>query len=116
VPQGLSQDPIAYREWKRLAPELQRLGILTSLDRTMFEAYCRTYSEWVRFSREAREALIKNPSGRVRISPYAELADRALKNLRYLATEFGMTPSSRSRIKIEPPESSDDFDRFMGKK
>jgi P27 family predicted phage terminase small subunit len=107
-------DAVAQREWKRQAPVLRELGILTKIDHAMFEAYCQTYADWIKYTELAQKTpLVKTPSGRIRISPYMELADRALKNLRAIATEFGLTPSSRSRIKAEPPENEDELEKFL---
>ena len=35
-------DPEAKAEWKRIAPELKRLGILTVLDGPILAAYCES--------------------------------------------------------------------------
>ncbi|HUE75166.1 MAG TPA: P27 family phage terminase small subunit [Pirellulaceae bacterium] len=47
-------------------------------------------------------------------SPDLSIADQAMETLRKLMVEFGLTPSSRSRIKVpEGGEPGDEFDRFM---
>src|SRR3989304_3311411 len=38
--------PQAKAEWRRLAPELERLGLLTHLDRAAFAAYCQSFAQW----------------------------------------------------------------------
>jgi phage terminase small subunit len=43
----------AKTEWRRVAPELYRLGILTRLDRSALAAYCQCYGRW----RQAEEAI-----------------------------------------------------------
>jgi len=42
-PDWLSDD--AKKEWKRLAPELERLGLLTVLDMAAFAGYCQSYAK-----------------------------------------------------------------------
>ena len=37
----------ALLEWKRIVPELDRLGVLTSVDGAVIEAHCVTYGEIV---------------------------------------------------------------------
>ena len=45
--------PEAKKEWKRLAPSLIAMGILTDHDMEAFAGYCQAYARW----REAEEFL-----------------------------------------------------------
>ena len=45
--------PEAKKEWKRLAPSLIAMGILTEHDMEAFAGYCQAYARW----REAEEFL-----------------------------------------------------------
>ena len=38
--------PEAKKEWKRLAPALEAMGVLTMADLTAFEGYCQAYARW----------------------------------------------------------------------
>jgi phage terminase small subunit len=43
------------------------------------------------------------------------VADQALETMRKLMVEFGLTPSSRSRIRVPgDSEAADEFDLFVG--
>ena len=48
-------DDEAKKEWKRLAPQMEQLGILTEADRTAFASYCQAYSRW----KEAEEFMTR---------------------------------------------------------
>jgi P27 family predicted phage terminase small subunit len=100
--------PVAHREWDRLVLELAALGLLTNLDRAALAAYCGSYALWA----EAMEAIqkfgtmVKSPSGYPIQSPYVAIANRQAEIMMRIASEFGFTPASRSRIstpsKAEP--------------
>lgn len=45
-------DKMAKKEWKRFAPILHRLGLLTEVDGPAFAAYCQQYSLWVTIQKE----------------------------------------------------------------
>lgn len=92
--------PLARKEWDRLAGELGALRMLTNLDRGALAAYCSAYALWA----EANEALqkygvmIKSPQGFPIQSPYLAVANRQAEIMMRIASEFGFTPASRSRI------------------
>jgi P27 family predicted phage terminase small subunit len=92
--------PAAQREWHRLVTELGTLKLLTNLDRAALAAYCGAYALWA----EAQEAIqkygtmVKSPSGFPMQSPYIAVANRQAEIMMRIASEFGFTPASRSRI------------------
>lgn len=96
--------PVARGEWGRMAAELGKLRILTVLDRAALAAYCNAYALWA----EATEAIqkygtmVKSPSGYPIQSPYVSIANRQAEIMLRIASEFGFTPASRSRISARP--------------
>ena len=100
----------AKAEWKRLAPELERLGLLTVLDRAAFSCYCQSFGHWVQAQRVLREhgMMYVTASGRVRERPEVAIAESSLKLMRAFAVEFGLTPNSRSRFSLPDPLTEDD--------
>jgi P27 family predicted phage terminase small subunit len=80
--------------------ELAALRILTHLDRAALAAYCGAYAMWA----EATEAIqkfgtmVKSPTGYPVQSPYVSIANRQAEIMMRIASEFGVTPASRSRI------------------
>jgi P27 family predicted phage terminase small subunit len=104
--------PVAQREWNRLVGELTKLRLLTNLDRAALAAYCGAYALWA----EATEAIqkygtmVKSPSGYPVQSPYVSIANRQAEIMMRIASEFGFTPASRSRISAPPPREPSFFD------
>jgi P27 family predicted phage terminase small subunit len=102
----------AKAEWARLAPELERLGLLTEADMAAFACYCqacadlRTASEVLK--KEGR--IITTPKGYKMPRPEVAMANRAMKVIREFSVQFGLTPSARSRVDILPGKGSEDLD------
>lgn len=119
-PRILTKNKIARKEWKRIASELHRLGLLTDLDLTALAAYCITYSQWGEAVEDLRlnGTIVKGVEGGLKRSLYFDIASQCSKDMRAYLTDFGMTPSSRSRVKVAPKkEEGDEFEKFMnGKK
>jgi P27 family predicted phage terminase small subunit len=101
---------VARREWDRMVAELVPLRILTHLDRAALASYCGAYAMWA----EATEAIqkygsmVKSPSGYPVQSPYVSIANRQTEIMMRIASEFGFTPASRSRI-LAPVQEPDDL-------
>lgn len=111
-------DKTAKREWRRVAPELEKLGLLTRIDMAALAAYCQTYSRWAEAEAMIRKhgVLIKTPNGFPVVSPYLTIANRTLDQMKSFLTEFGMTASSRSRINVNIGEKEiDEFEEFLGR-
>ena len=104
--------PEARKEWQRLARELSSLGLLTRIDRGALAAYCQAHALWL----EAVQAIgrygtmVKSPNGFPMQSPYVALANKQVDLMVRIAAEFGMTPSSRSRIRTAERPPEDPFD------
>jgi P27 family predicted phage terminase small subunit len=110
-------DDVAREEWFRTAAVLKDMGLLSLADRTALAAYCTAYSRWVLAEEQVRKfgAIVKSPEkGFPMKSPYLTVADQSMEAMRKFMVEFGLTPSSRSRIRVpDDPEAADEFDRFL---
>ena len=100
-PSWLEPEPAA--EWRRLAPMLARLGVLTETDGDALVAYCQAFVTWKTATAKIRGLgiVVSSGDGFV-ISPWVKVANDALAQMRVLLVEFGMTPSSRSRVQAVP--------------
>lgn len=92
--------PEAKREWRRLAKVMNQMGVLSKVDRAAFAAYCQSYARW----KEANEHIAEEGStfvtdkGYQQQTPWVGIANTAQSMMMKAASEFGLTPSSRSRI------------------
>jgi P27 family predicted phage terminase small subunit len=108
-------DVLARREWKRVSALLAASGILTEIDGTALAAYCQAYSHWLDAEGQVRKlgTIVKTPSGYPILNPHVVLAKQAMQQMHKFLVEFGMTPSSRSRLRIEKPAPEDPLDAFL---
>ena len=112
----------ARAEWERVAGELSRLGTLTVVDRAALAAYSQAYGRWIQAERAIAEMaqrdqlthglMIKTTNGNAIQNPLVGMANRAMADMVRYAAEFGMTPSSRSRIVGKTDPNQGDFDEF----
>lgn len=130
--------PEARKEYKRIAPELMRYGLISKLDRAALCLYLQTWAELVYaekiIQRQQKQAEIKRAeaeargeeyegkdglveitkNGNVIYSPYWVIANRARANVAKFLEQFGMSPASRSRVTpsnhLQQPLFGDDDD------
>ena len=105
----------ARKEWQRLARELGELGLLTRLDRGLLAAYCQAHALWVEAvsSIERYGTMVKSPNGYPMQSPYVAVANKQVETMVRIAAELGMTPSSRTRIRVGEQTPADPFEVFL---
>ena len=86
----------ALREWNRIVPELDRLGVLTSVDGAVLEAHCLTYGEIV--------STVKSGE---------PLKAALLGQMRAYAAELGLSPASRAKLIIPKGQDHDETSHFF---
>jgi len=97
----------ARKEWFRLGRKLLEFGLVTEIDKTALAVYCQAWGRWL----EAEEQLtrfgtvIKSPNGYPIQSPYLPIANKAMEQMTKILVEFGMSPSSRSRVSQAPQQT-----------
>ncbi len=118
-PKILSRE--ARREWRRLAPELERLGLLTSADAASFGVYCQVVADLERTESIIRadgeviriyEPATEAPTGEISAAaprvivkmarhPLITTREQLRARLLAAAAEFGLTPSGRARLSVD---------------
>jgi P27 family predicted phage terminase small subunit len=100
--------PAAKAEWLRLGPELHALGLLTTLDITAFAVYCQAMGRWLLAEELLAKAaegdaaggglVVDGSAGSPVINPMLRIAIQAARDVIRFGAEFGLTPSSRTRV------------------
>jgi P27 family predicted phage terminase small subunit len=97
---------------------MEAIGVLTEVDMAAFAAYCQSYARW----KEAEEfitehgTLVRTPSGYWQQVPQVSIAQTYMKQMGKFATEFGLTPASRSRLIADAgkPTPGDEMEELLG--
>ncbi|HEY0701256.1 MAG TPA: phage terminase small subunit P27 family [Candidatus Acidoferrales bacterium] len=122
MPVGLSK--VAAAEWNSILPELRQLGVLSSIDGKALAAYCHSYARWFEAEEKVKQfgivveepiLLMGIPTDycRLKKNPAVTISETSMKIMKSFLVEFGMTPSSRSRVRIEKPTEADPIDEFL---
>ena len=103
APEWLS--PIGKEEWMKVCGELFGKQMLHQIDLRLIESYCNAMALHIETEMMLREngrvSVYKNEDGSVKhtqSTPFQKIANDALDRALKIATQFGMTPSSRSSI------------------
>jgi P27 family predicted phage terminase small subunit len=103
----------ARAEWKRVAPLLLAGGVLADIDRAALAAYCTAYGRWQQAERLLADSeLVLTTAKRGTVTnPLLRVATRAQADMVRYAGEFGMSPASRSRVRVidGKPSAEDAF-------
>lgn len=111
----------AREAWGYVSGLLDRIGVLTEVDAIALEMLCEAYAEVL----EARAALKtfgsnyyttvgKDGGLMYRAHPAVAVLQDADRRIKSWAAEFGMTPSARTRVKVDGEQEADSADRFFG--
>lgn len=106
---------IARQEWTRISVQLQTLGVIAQIDRGVLAAYCTAYADYVKAVNALKKEneVIFYESGNSVQNPWVGIKNRAIEKMVKIAAEFGMTPSSRSRLQVEMPTEEDEMKRLL---
>lgn len=98
MPAWMEADPFLVAEWKRHAPRLKALGLLTEVDDDALATLC---------------VISVRLRGQVTSGAATSTIIETSKELRALWARFGMTPADRSRVKLpEKPADNDPLREF----
>lgn len=92
----------AKRYWAEIAPELEKVGLISVIDSAVFVAHCDSMGRYEDVTRKLKEldALIdKTPQGYQVQSALFTVRNKLWDQVLRSAQEFGLTPAARSKIK-----------------
>lgn len=107
------------KEWKRIVPELDRLGLLTCVDGAVLETYCVAYGNMV----EAQKVIEKHgltfitETGYVGQRPEVSIVNKSQQVIRSFIAELGLSPAARARMAMpDKPDAADPMESLLSGK
>ena len=125
-------------EWKRVAPLLEEMGLLTQIDQAALASYCQSWARVEQCTRvldakgltyESRRAVRTGPvetdddgdqvetgieTVLIKSRPEVVMEQRYMAICRQFCAEFGMTPSARGRMTVPAGDEDEDEDFLRG--
>jgi P27 family predicted phage terminase small subunit len=112
--------PVAQARWRELLPMLEAVRVMTNADIEALARYCDTYEWWLavraKLRAEGDTYPILNDGGQVKYiaqRPEVSIAHKLATQLRQLEQDFGLNPSARTSLKVEPPPPQDAADDIL---
>jgi len=101
-----------------LAEMLVCHGLLTELDVGAVARYAVVWRRWLKAEAEIKQSghMIETTNGNLTINPHLLVSNRCMAQMSQIESEFGLTPSARSRIRMEKPNDTiDPFDEYLSR-
>jgi P27 family predicted phage terminase small subunit len=98
------------------------MGVLTEADGLALEMLCYNYARFRRCADKLEDTpegfvadIFTSHTGDRKPSPYVGMCKTSMAEIRSLLGEFGLTPSSRTRISLPELAEVDEFEEFLNR-
>ena len=111
-------DERARARFTAMAQMLASHGVMTELDAGAIARYAVGWCRWLDAEAEVkrRGPVVKTEAGNIIQNPFLSVANKCLLQMAQIESEFGLTPSSRSRIRMaEPADQTDPFEEYLNR-
>lgn len=109
-------DDVALAEWGRMIPILDGMGLLSQAEGPALALYCQAFSRWSAAEASVKQfgLLVRSGDEGVKPNPAVAISRDASAAMARMLAEFGLTPSSRSRVKaVDSSASKDALEDFL---
>ena len=112
-PNGTAEPPDflsaeARAEWDRLAPKMERIGLLTVADRAVFAVYTQAWADYKKLTDQLNEMASwtwESKKGYRQAVPEIAMRREAWTRIKDAGSKMGLDPSSRSGLNVAPKEN-----------
>ncbi len=101
----------ADKQWDVIVEQLRDAKLITNIDTHALAMYCESYATWQDAIKMIQEhgVVVKSKNGFPVQSPFFHVANKAWDQMNRMLVEFGMTPSSRTRVSAVEGADDEDF-------
>jgi len=116
MPKRLAADAVAVAKWRELVPILMGMGVLTTGDGEALATLCEVHAAAQSCLLELRAGgvVMRTDLGGVKPNPAGPLFRGLVALQAQLMGEFGLTPSSRTRLAKPEAKQEDPLAEFLG--
>lgn len=111
-------DERARAKFVDMAEMLVRYGVMTEMDSGALARYAVIWCRWVDAEVEIkrRGPIVKTEAGNIIQNPFLCVANKCMAQMAQIESEFGMTPSSRTRIRTaDQADRADPFEEYLNR-
>lgn len=98
--------------WKRRAPVLFRLGLLTDLDVESFAQWCQAWADWEEATAEINKRPLVKQGEQIIPNPYHTIRVKASNVLKAYSCRFGLSPGDRAGLAVDVGKPQNPFSEF----
>lgn len=109
----------AKAEWYSVCSDLLDLGMLHRVDLALLSMYCQEVDNYLTANERLQSegftiTFERNDGSEYSMpSPWVSIKNKSLDNALKIASQFGFTPSARTRISTNPSKSRDPFEDML---
>jgi P27 family predicted phage terminase small subunit len=109
---------VSQAKWKEVASLLIPFGLLTYADRDALTVYCEAWDRFLRACKDLRDNgnEVISDGGATKRSPSLSAVKEAESTLLRYQAEFGLTPASRSKLRMDLTGKKSELEEFLDTK
>lgn len=104
--------------WEYIVGLADRMGVLTEADAVALELLCEARADWISARNAIRDyggETYTTEAGLIKAHPAVAMRNDAARRLQSMLSEFGMSPSSRSKVNARGDDDQEDpASKFFG--
>lgn len=106
--------PDAAAEYNRIVAEAKKIDLFDNLDLTVLALYADNYARYIDATRQIQKlgAVITSDTGKVFLSPYIVVADKAATQILKCSTKLGLAVTDRLKL-IVPTKEEKSVNKFL---
>jgi P27 family predicted phage terminase small subunit len=108
--------PAVRRAYFKLGRQLKAVGLCSRLDGHLLCVFAQVWVRWLEAEAQYRVSgpVIRSPNNFPILNPFLAVSNTCQKQLRLIASEYGLSPASRNRVAAVPrQEPVDPFEQFL---